>query len=695
MNDRRKERVKSQAPMLPQVDVAVLKELAKKAQGLPPGQGMNMILGELEKIDPKLAKLSEDAPYAKTRRASQAFSEGDKPKVTTAEIKAAVANTNTSQPARRSQREERKKEIEKKPSDEVMSPVQLRKNPLQVTPAARKKGHGSTPMTPVKTDRSIQVTEAAKKKHSKFIERRRYEATVRDDSAGLKKFETENIGDLLEPKPYFDFGNYRQLNSLALRIQGTVALPEVVLVGMSGTGKSELLEAIVGHPINLVGYKENGQTKRPLFVQLNCSTQCDKPRTHIQFDSIHRSEVVQPYAIAENITKHTDAEFSADPISVQFDYAQCFNFAIIDTPGLPFDVKSDEFLQIHSFLAEVLRPPHRLIICVEDADQKNSDNSGGTDTLRGLLKKIDPQSSRTIWVHNKLNSFIDGLVSQTELSQYFQQTNTPTSYWTTLLSQKERQSCKDGNEFVTKLNQAIQRDQRQLSILNMESKYESRVGINALRKHVLEWAWGRYFNNEIPRLFKSITQKKVEQERQIRTLEVQMANLNIRGVATQYTSRYLQLTQSILAGTSKGKPSVNGETLKEEIDEQFFSSAEWDLDNKAVPLEKTKLYGGQQFERLFSEFKIVASQIKMTQSDFSGLPSEDDKKYFLTICEAAGSKAESTLVPLIEQLIERTSFIMKRVPIIVESILTAKDTKPNPRYQSNIDNNLFSPIATL
>lgn len=67
----------------------------------------------------------------------------------------------------------------------------------------------------------------------------------------------EPPAELLEPKPYFDFHSYRQLNSIAVRIHGNVTLPEIVLVGMSGTGKSELLDAILGHPVNAVGYKEN------------------------------------------------------------------------------------------------------------------------------------------------------------------------------------------------------------------------------------------------------------------------------------------------------------------------------------------------------------------------------------------------------------------------------------------------------
>lgn len=65
----------------------------------------------------------------------------------------------------------------------------------------------------------------------------------------------------------------------------------MVIVGMNGTGKSELLEAIIGKPINLVGYKEGtdtvetyvtleigGKTKHPLFVHLDSNELCKTPK---------------------------------------------------------------------------------------------------------------------------------------------------------------------------------------------------------------------------------------------------------------------------------------------------------------------------------------------------------------------------------------------------------------------------------
>jgi len=156
--------------------------------------------------------------------------------------------------------------------------------------------------------------------------------------------------------------------------------------------------------------------------------------------------------------------------------------------------------------------------------------------------------------------------------------------------------------------------------------------------------------------------------------------------------------QSVLIGTSKGNASLNGETLREEIDEQFFSSAEWDIKNqKEVSFESTKLYGGQQFERLFSEFRSITKNLKLDASDATSLPSISDRKFLYSACELACSKSEDLLVPLIEQLIERSIFVMKRIPNIAENMLDHKvDKNPNQKLlvQSVIDTKHFLPLAT-
>eukprot|EP01114_Cavostelium_apophysatum_P015586 TRINITY_DN4277_c0_g1_i1.p1 TRINITY_DN4277_c0_g1~~TRINITY_DN4277_c0_g1_i1.p1 ORF type:complete len:853 (-),score=267.01 TRINITY_DN4277_c0_g1_i1:65-2512(-) len=673
------------------MDPSVLKELAKMAKGLPPDKGMEVIMKQIEKIDPNIQLPDPVYKPALSRRNSASERDMDAGKTERERRQTAESRSIASVSSPTSLRKNRSHE------EEVVIPEAPKKNPLQTTAANRRNTSriGAAARTERKMSTAAPISEADKIAMLKFQQKRSYEAAELDDTPNLLALSSgQPIGDLLEPKRGFDFASFRQFHSLCARIEGEIPLPEIVLVGMNGVGKSELLEAIIGHPLNLVSYQEGGRTKRPLFVQLNNSASADKPRCLMQFDSVHRSELVQMNAVAGEILKHIGKEFSTDPIQLQIDYNHTMNLAIIDTPGLPFDADSDEYKQIQSFLEDILRPQHRLIVCVEEPNQGQQDLSGASEVLRGAIRKIDPQSRRTVWVYNKLNTYLDTLTAANDLSRFFAQTDSPSTYWTSLLSSKEREHCTDSASFLTRLGQAEQRDQRSLRVLNSEAKYAERTGIKNLRRHLLGWAWSQYHQRQVPKIFKTIAYKKAEYAKEIGQFEKKIAGLNLRSVAAMYALRYLELCQNVLLGTAKGNPSINGETMKEEVDEQFFSSTEWEIPgNKQVPLQNSKIYGGQQFERLFAEFKLITGNIQPNEAEMNNLPEVRDKRFFYVACESAGVNTEEKIAPLVEQLIERASFLMKRVPAIVDAIMSAKESKPNPKYQLPLDNKLFLPIS--
>ena len=64
--DRKNSRKSVSSQQLPAPDPKVLKELAKMAQGLPPDKGMELILKNMEKIDPSLhLPGNSSSPYNK------------------------------------------------------------------------------------------------------------------------------------------------------------------------------------------------------------------------------------------------------------------------------------------------------------------------------------------------------------------------------------------------------------------------------------------------------------------------------------------------------------------------------------------------------------------------------------------------------------------------------------------------------
>ncbi len=75
---------------------------------------------------------------------------------------------------------------------------------------------------------------------------------------------------------------------------------------------------------------------------------------------------------------------------------------------------------------------------------------------------LDPVFSRTIFVHTKLNTMLQGLFSSVDLSKYFSgivRTHSATqSFWITNLSQKCREAASDTATYQLRLWQAKQRD---------------------------------------------------------------------------------------------------------------------------------------------------------------------------------------------------------------------------------------------
>jgi len=489
-------------------------------------------------------------------------------------------------------------------------------------------------------------------------------------------------------------------------MEGGALVPEVVIVGVNSVGKSELLEALVGQPLNYVEFKEKGATKRTLFLQLISSEIPSGPKLVLSNQTEKHLEMDRIEEASMKIRNSNDLQlFSLEPIRLQYESRHCFNITLIDTPGLSSLADLDEHSQMQVFLEDIIRPSHRLIVYVQEANQNQWDASNITDRLLHIVKRVDPYGKRTVYVYNKFFSLLDTFYSSEQLARYLQSTNANpslpislcnTSFWITLFSTKERLQAITQNNYLEQLSKLDERDRVRLDLLHSDVRFSKCFGTNALRHFILNWCWQYYYQHNVPALFKAITLEKAKLSKEISKAEDHRNSLNLRQLAAEYASRYLYISQSMFVGISKGNPSLYGETLKEEIDEQFFSSPEWEIkDSKSIPFPNVKLYGGQQLERLLSEFRCVASRLQIEASKIDSLPRLSEKHFFWMACEAVEHRLEELFVPLIEQLLDRTRFILSRFPVIVESLMTAREGSTSLKQQKpwfNVKH--FVPLAT-
>jgi arginine repressor len=103
-------------------------------------------------------------------------------------------------------------------------------------------------------------------------------------------------------------------------------------------------------------------------------------------------------------------------------------------------------------------------------------------------------------------------------------------------------------------------------LIQYSSRYDANIGIHALRRHVLNLTWKSY-QESIPRILKHLRAKKIDAEKRIKEVDSQLNSLDsskLRSIASNYVVNFLQVVERLIAGTSEGNPSVNGQTLEEE-----------------------------------------------------------------------------------------------------------------------------------
>jgi GTPase SAR1 family protein len=194
----------------------------------------------------------------------------------------------------------------------------------------------------------------------------------------------------------------------------------VIVVGHQSSGKSALIEALMGFQFNQVG--GGTKTRRPVALRMQYNPQCHEPRWFtVGEDGVERPmglNEIQDYIERENRRLERDPMRSFDPreINIRMEYKHCPNMILIDTPGLiaaprvpknrsgsSSALTQQRALQASAREAERLvvdkmRCEDYIILCVEDT---NDWKHGAT---REVVQKSDPDLSRTVIVNTKFDT---------------------------------------------------------------------------------------------------------------------------------------------------------------------------------------------------------------------------------------------------------------------------------------------------
>jgi dynamin 1-like protein len=191
--------------------------------------------------------------------------------------------------------------------------------------------------------------------------------------------------------------------------QEAIQLPQIVVVGSQSSGKSSVLEAIVGKDFLPRG--TGIVTRRPLILQLIHVTEGDrdwgkflhnKDKTFYDFDEIRKeieNETDRGCGNNKGITK--------EPINLKIFSKNVLNLTLVDLPGLTRnpvgDQPDDISKQIEELLIEYVENPNSLILAVTPA---NTDFA--TSESVELARRVDPEGRRTLAVLTKLDLMDQG-----------------------------------------------------------------------------------------------------------------------------------------------------------------------------------------------------------------------------------------------------------------------------------------------
>ncbi|CAA2998616.1 dynamin-related 5A [Olea europaea subsp. europaea] len=181
------------------------------------------------------------------------------------------------------------------------------------------------------------------------------------------------------------------------------ALPSIAVVGGQSSGKSSVLESIVGKDFLPRG--SGIVTRRPLVLQLH---RIEEGREYAEFGHLPRKRFTDFAAVRKEISDETDREtgrskaISAVPIYLSIYSPNVVNLTLIDLPGLTkvaVEGQPESIVQdIDNMVRSYIEKPNSIILAISPANQ----DLATSDAIK-ISREVDPKGERTFGVLTKID----------------------------------------------------------------------------------------------------------------------------------------------------------------------------------------------------------------------------------------------------------------------------------------------------
>ncbi|KAL0547003.1 hypothetical protein IC582_016924 [Cucumis melo] len=182
------------------------------------------------------------------------------------------------------------------------------------------------------------------------------------------------------------------------------SLPAIAVVGGQSSGKSSVLESIVGKDFLPRG--SGIVTRRPLVLQLHKSD--EGSREYAEFLHLPRKRFTDFVAVRKEIQDETDREtgrskqISSVPIHLSIYSPNVVNLTLIDLPGLTkvaVEGQPESIVQeIEMMVRSYIEKPNCIILAISPANQ----DLATSDAIK-ISREVDPTGERTLGVLTKID----------------------------------------------------------------------------------------------------------------------------------------------------------------------------------------------------------------------------------------------------------------------------------------------------
>jgi hypothetical protein len=490
------------------------------------------------------------------------------------------------------------------------------------------------------------------------------------------------------------FEAYSTISELARSINLPVFSPEVVFIGKRNSGKSVLIESFLGHR-----FFDTSATLRPVEIRMQNNRNAEQPQVILQRDPIAAaadvasasSDVEVPLAKLPEALKERNVPTDV-PIVVTYSFRYTWNMTVIDTPGmLSRGDNPQEMAAVEKLVLDLAVPQGRLVVCCEEVNEWDLIESFD------FANKFDPKRERTVFVFNKFHPFIKNFIGSQELRHFF--ATCPVGPATRIFfttSPGETGRPENPALYKRRLGALLKADLEALESMQYDKKFEKKVGAGMLQRSILDYTWQRHQG-----LISDILRRLRELGRQATdgtsTVKSQLASLSVgelRQRASNKLGSIIMVLTDLLLGSIEGRPAQYGQTLAEEkllaieLGDWMDSKHEKIEVNPAasgIPSFESRLYGGQQFERLLAEFRAVVGQSVRAEISADEIATalgvgkvDVAPNIAWAASDIAQGKAVAAIAPLVNQLIERAKYILKRLIEISEKVVARSPKSKDP-----------------